>query len=257
MEQITKVIPQIKRSVLTYDEYLKQKVDSYNSLSGNLTGYDCKKCLNRGYFMKIINGDESMVACDCMKKREALIRLKNSGLAGSIKEKTFSSFEANQSFQQHIKSEAVKFVKSYKGKWFFIGGQNGCGKTHICTAIAGQLLKFGESVRYLLWEDDSPVLKAKVNDPEYKTLILGYQTVDVLYIDDLFKTNATEADIRLAFQILDYRDRNSLCTIISSERMIDEIYKINPAIGGRIAEMAMKINIPKDINKDYRLKRKE
>ena len=39
--------------------------------------------------------------------------------------------------------------------------------------------------------------------------------------------------------------------------MIDEIYKINPAIGGRIAEMAMKINIPKDINKDYRLKRKE
>lgn len=97
-----------------------------------------------------------------MKKREALIRLKNSGLAGSIKEKTFYSFEANQSFQQQIKSEAVKFVKSYKGKWFFIGGQNGCGKTHICTAIAGQLLKFGESVRYLLWEDDSPFLKQRL-----------------------------------------------------------------------------------------------
>lgn len=45
MEQITKAIPQIKRSVLTYEEYLKQKVDFYNSLSGNLTGYDCKKCL--------------------------------------------------------------------------------------------------------------------------------------------------------------------------------------------------------------------
>ena len=68
MEQITKVIPQIKRSVLTYDEYLKQRLILTIRLSGNLTGYDCKKCLNRGYFMKIINGDESMVACDCMKK---------------------------------------------------------------------------------------------------------------------------------------------------------------------------------------------
>ncbi len=257
MEQIMKVIPQIKRSVLTYEEYLKEKVNFYNSISGGLTGYDCKKCLNRGYFAKIIDGNESMVACDCIKKREALIRLKSSGLAGSIKEKTFSSFETTEIFQQYIKSEAVKFVKSYKGRWFFIGGQNGCGKTHICTAIAGQLLKSGESVRYLLWEDDAPVLKSKVNDPEYKTLISAYQTVDVLYIDDLFKTSATEADIRLAFQILDYRNRNSLCTIISSERMIDEIYKVNPAIGGRIAEMAMKINIPKDVNKDYRLKRKE
>ena len=73
MEQITKVIPQIKRSVLTYDEYLKQKVDSYNSLSGNLTGYDCKKCLNRGYFMKIINGDIVRVIAGKDKGKEGKV----------------------------------------------------------------------------------------------------------------------------------------------------------------------------------------
>ena len=99
-----------------------------------------------------------------------------------------------------------------------------------------------------------PALKSKVNEPEYKSLISEYQKTEVLYIDDLFKSNPTEADIRIAFQLLDYRNRNRLCTVISSERMIDEIYKINPAIGGRIIENSIKINIPKDKRKDYRLK---
>lgn len=254
MKQIAKFISQNKYPALSYEEHLKNKVDFYNSTPGTLTGYNCKKCLNRGFIVEIQNNKEAMIQCECMEKRRALKRLKDSGISGSIKEKTFSSFIDTEDFQKNIKFQAAEFVKSYKGKWFFIGGQNGCGKTHICTAIVGQLLKIGKSVRYLLWEEDVPILKSKVNEPEYKSLISDYQQTDVLYIDDLFKSNATEADIRIAFQLLDYRSRNRLCTVISSERMSDEIYKINPAIGGRIIEKSTVINIPKDKRKDYRLK---
>ena len=254
MKRISELISQTKNSAISYEEHLKNKVDFYNSISGTLTGYNCKKCLNRGNIAIIQDGKEVLIQCECMEKRRTLKRLKDSGIAGSIKEKTFLSFIDDEDFQKNIKLKAAEFVKFHKGKWFFIGGQSGCGKTHICTAIVGQLLKIGKSVRYLLWEDDVPALKTKVNEPEYKSLISEYQQTEVLYIDDLFKSTPTEADIRIAFQLLDYRNRNRLCTVISSERMTDEIYKINPAIGGRIIENSMKINIPKDKRKDFRLK---
>lgn len=254
MKQISEIISQVGNSTLSYEEHLKNKIDFYNSIHGTLTGYNCPKCLNRGVIAEVRDGKEVLIRCECMEKRKTLKRLKDSGISGSIMEKTFSSFTDDEDFQKNIKYQAMKFVKSNDRKWFFIGGQNGCGKTHICTAIVGQLLKIGKSVRYLLWEDDVPTLKSKVNEPEYKSLILEYQKTEVLYIDDLFKSNPTEADIRIAFQLLDYRNRNHLCTVISSERMTDEIYKINPAIGGRIIENSMKINISGDKRKDYRLK---
>lgn len=257
MKKLADMMQQIKRLALTYDNYLKSKVEFYNSVPGKLTGYDCKKCLNRGYIAEIRNDTEVMVKCECMKKRESLNRLKQSGIASQIMKKTFASYRTVEPFQQHIKERAAEFVMSYKGKWFFIGGQNGCGKTHICTAIAGQLLKTGLSVRYMLWVEEAPAAKAAVNEPEYKEIVSGYQKADVLYIDDLFKNSVTDADIRLAFQILDYRYRNSMCTIISSEHTLDEIYSIDKALGGRIAETAFNINIQKDSKKDYRLKMKE
>lgn len=255
MQKLADMIPKIKRLALTYDEFLKAKVDLYNSTPGKLTGYDCKKCLNRGCIAEIRNDTEVMVKCDCMKKRESLDRLKQSGIAAQIKKKTFTSYCTDELFQQQIKERAAQFVRAYKGRWFFIGGQNGCGKTHICTAITGQLLKNGLSVRYMLWVEESPVIKGMVNEPEYKEIISGYQKPDVLYIDDLFKEGATDADIRLAFQLLDYRYRNSMCTIISSEHTLDEIYGMDRALGGRIAEIALNINIPMDEKKDYRLKK--
>ncbi len=254
MQKLSEVMPKIKRPALTYDEQLKAKAEMYNSIPGKLIGYNCKKCLNRGYIAEIRNGTEVMVKCECMKKRDNLNRLKNSGIAASIKEKTFTSYIADEPFQCQIKKSAAEFVRSHNGKWFFIGGQNGCGKTHICTAVAGQLLKVGNSVRYMLWVEESPVIKGMVNELNYKEVISEYQKPDVLYIDDLFKGAATAADIRLAFQLLDYRYRNSMCSIISSEHTLDEIYCIDRALGGRIAEMSVKINIPRDKSKDYRLK---
>lgn len=254
MENLAQLIPGTKNANIDYDKYLEEKVKAYNSTTGKLTGYNCKECLNRGCIAEIKNGIEVMSECKCMKKRRALKRLQQSGLAANIRSKTFSSFKADEPFQQQIKQKASEFVRSYKENWFFIGGQNGCGKTHICTAISGQLLKLGESLSYMLWVEESTILKAKINEPEYKSLISVYQKVDVLYIDDLFKKTATSSDIRLAYQILDYRYRNSMCTIISSERLLNEIYIIDEAIGGRISETAIKINIPKNRKKDYRLK---
>ena len=166
-------------------------------------------------------------------------RLKRSGIAESIETYTFESFQTPEEWQKILKQKALKFLDE-KEKWFFVGGQVGCGKTHICTAILGEFLKKGKSARYIIWTNEIVKLKAnKMDDIAYQNLINPLLTTEVLYIDDFFKTEKgkrpSEADIKTAFEIINYRYVNpSLITIISCEKTIDDLIEIDEAIGSRI-----------------------
>lgn len=240
----------------------KTEADVMNDISGNLSAdiCDCGKCKNKGviYFM---NGDELLCKpCECMSYRDSVMKIKNSGLSESMKKYTFKSFEVVQEYQKLMKEKAANFIKN-KGRCFFVGGQIGCGKTHICTATAGYFLRHGKPVRYLQWRDDTPKIKIGISDGSSQNHIEELKKVEVLYIDDLFKNKEgaepTGADINLAFEIINYRYINSdLITIISSEKTLAELLLIDEAIGSRIAEMSEQYNISiaKDIRKNYRLK---
>ena len=79
------------------------------------------------------------------------------------------------------------------------------------TALVGGFIKLGLSVRYLVWQEDAARLKAALMDGSYATELLPYKEADVLYLDDLFKTKSgflqdvSNADVKLAFELLDYR----------------------------------------------------
>lgn len=202
------------------------------------------------------DGVEVMTECKCMKIRDTLQRIRQSGLENQLKTCTFKSFETEHEWQQRIKSAAAEFVDS-DSKGFFIGGQSGCGKTHICTAIIGKMIKQGYSARYLVWREDSTILKALVNDREYLERISEFKKADVLYIDDLFKQeNVTDADKRLAFEIIDYRIRQQLRTIISTELDENTLLRYDQGLAGRIFKLCKnyRLFVPYDINKNYRLK---
>ena len=231
-----------------------------NDTEGNLQGYDCKICHNKGivYFRQ---GDEIVSKnCDCMKVRESLARIKNSGLSNLIEKYTFDRYIIEHDFQKVVKNKAESFLKN-NAKWFFIGGQIGCGKSHICTAIVGELLKQGRQARYMQWRDDVVNLKSHANTPDYPYLMKQLQSAEVLYIDDLFKMevgkNPTSADINIAFEIINHRYVNpDLITIISSEKTISDMLKIDEAVASRICEYTgdYMINISPDIHKNYRLR---
>lgn len=254
----------------------KQRCEMMNKTKGNLNeidGYDCPLCNNRGgyYEAQLHRGYwyETFVYCKCRKVRDALSRLKKSGLKDVVHKYTFDSFTAKDSWQQKLKDAALKYCENGKEKWFFIGGQTGAGKTHICTAAAIKLLKKGYNTKYMLWRDEAVKLKAAVNDTEiYSRLIAEIKDAEVLYIDDLFKTGKdkdgkaqqpTPADINLAYEIINYRYINKLpYTIISSECTLAQLVEIDEATGGRIAEMAVQngygFSINPDVNKNHRLK---
>jgi len=220
---------------LTTEQFDKLREDSVNASVGSLDGADCDICHNKGYVASVVNGSLQTRECVCMAKRRGLKRIKDSGLSDRMAECTFKAYETPEPWQVDAKAKAESYAADSKGKWFLASGSVGSGKTHLCTAICGELLEHGKSVRYMRWRDDSVRLKSSVNDDGYESLIAPYQKCQALYIDDLFKGGATDADKKLAFQILDYRYGNrNLATIISTEKTPEELLVIDEAVGSRI-----------------------
>lgn len=250
--------------------------DGYNNESGSeheVDGYECPVCKNKGMVAEVVEEDAHYRVvyknCKCRAIRTFIRKAKASGLKDVMKNYTFAGYEANEEWQKVLKDTAMKFATDKDHTWFFVGGQSGCGKSHLCTAICTHYLKQGKNVKYMMWRDDSNYIKSVINDSvEYQQAIQSYKKVDVLYIDDLFKMGKnqqgevprpTTADVNLAFEILNYRYNNKeLVTIISSERRISDLMDIDTAVGGRIAEMTTAygyaLDIKDDAKKNYRVK---
>ena len=250
-----------------------RKIERYNAEPGHLNetdGYDCPKCKNRGSIGFLdIEGDTihpRYPECSCMAIRRSILRMKASGLENSIKDYTFKRFNVREPWQQKMVDMARRYLAEgvKDGRWLFIGGQPGCGKTHVCTAVAGKLL-YEKPLLYVVWPQISKKLKAIMYEAEeYEREIGKVETTDVLYIDDLFKPvigddgqkmRPTAADVKMAFEIINYRYINKLPTIISCEWQIGELADIDEATGSRISERSRDycMAIGRDKARNYRL----
>ena len=238
-----------------------------NEQKKEANGYHCEKCQNRGFIAKVRYEplynyyNDYYEWCDCRNIRACLRLIEQSGLSGIIKRYTLDKFKTDHSWQKFIKDSAVKYIsEGYKdGKWFLISGNSGCGKTHICTAIVREFLKQAIPVKYMVWDCEVIELNANVNTEKYHDLIEPLKRVEVLYIDDLFKpiginARPSDGEIKRAKEILDYRLRNNLVTVISTELSINEIIDIDAAVGGRIYQMTKGNSVHiTGADKNYRL----
>lgn len=224
---------------------LKMKVKGYNELTGDLKGYDCSKCRNRGKIAEI-NEDGKLVfyECSCMKIRKSLSLADASGFGKNILKMRFENFEAKEPWQIQILEAARAYGENPEG-WFLLCGQSGSGKTHICTAIGGRQLHKGHEVQYLSWRDEISSLKS-IGEPEQRQKRMEkIKTAEMLCVDDLFKGGGgmdngqpTAADVNTAFEILNYRYNNDLPTVISTEKSPQVLEKIDEALACRILESA-------------------
>lgn len=244
---------------LSADEWQRRLVEKLNSEPGSKDdGIDCPDCMNRGFYYRYAEEHGPvMVRCHCMARREAMRRIAKSGLAPAMRRMTFDTYETPNEWQQRILSAAKEYAANPEG-WFFIGGQVGAGKTHICTAIL-QELSMNYPVRYMLWRDESARIKAALNDPEGVSIMWDLKNAPVLYIDDLFKgaERPTQGDLNLAFELINYRyNDESLYTIISTEKLLDDLIRIDEAIGSRIAERSKghRIQLKPDSSRNWRTK---
>ena len=217
----------------------------------------CPECEGRGYtFWRDENGILFSKTCKCEIIRQNRKRMERSGLSGIAGRYTFESYKTAEPWQMTAKEAAERYLEDWAGKWFFIGGTSGSGKTHLCTAICVKLMEGGIPVRYMQWRADIPPIKAIVNDADrYKKAIEPLKNVKALYIDDFLKGKPSEGDLNVAFELINHRyiDQRKI-TIISSEMTLDKIIKWDEATGGRIAERAEDFTFNLSGKKNWRLK---
>lgn len=204
----------------------------------DLGNVDCPKCHNMGVIVYTRDGIQYSRECECMAQRRSIRRIQKSGISDLLDRYTFDAYQAEDQSRKQIKKIATDFAETDYG-WFMIAGQSGSGKTHICTAICKRLMERGNDVYYMSWRDESRRLKALINSDEIDEQLDRLKRVRVLYIDDFLKGGYSEADLRLAFEIINSRYNNrALRTIISSELGLKDLFDIDEAMAGRIYERA-------------------
>ncbi|MBE5782506.1 MAG: hypothetical protein E7329_04225 [Clostridiales bacterium] len=215
---------------------------------------------------ELIDGYHFVTPCRCAEASAAKRKMEESGLSQFMKDRTFDTFRIAKPFQQEMARTAAAFVQDYLNAdpfkprlWLFLGGQSGSGKTHLCTAVLNQLLNESIPCLYVSWLEESRRLKSRINETDYGEMIGKMLHTPVLYIDDLFKskdkTPPTDADIKVAFDIINGRYVKGNATIISSEWTLPELIAQDEAIGSRIKERSTSyaLSISQDSTKNYRL----
>lgn len=232
--------------------------------------YKCPKCEDTGVIFGKLDEDHSCVTfCDCQKARQAERLMEMSGLGDALKEQTFDSYIITGPEGENIKATARHYADALihpendqgKKPWLYVGGNPGAGKSHICTAVCGELLKHNIPVRYMQWNEEARRFKAFINGPELDDLLEPYLDSPVLYIDDLFKCasgrlSCTDSDIRLAFSILNTRYLRDLPTIISCEwELLKDLMPADEGLFSRVYERARGyvIRIARDVKYNYRI----
>lgn len=233
--------------------------------------YSCAECCDTGWVRFMQDGYSYSRECDCVKARKAKGLMIKSGLGDALEQQTFDSFVVENDMQKQIKDTARHYLDALfsmpsdaqRKPWLYISGNPGCGKTHICTAVCGELLRGGMEVVYMQWLAEARRLKSYINEPDFDRLVERYTDCAVLYVDDLFKQTwtgkpiLTEADVKMAFAILNDRYLRNMPTIISSEWSLGSLMEADEGVFSRVYERCKEhtVHVPRDAKYNYRITR--
>lgn len=267
MQKLSAILPTNSAELHTepkwppWKEQCFQEAQRLNAAQGSLRGYNCSICRNKGYIFqaKYIDNQEdwyvNAVPCQCSGYRNTKRREVNSGLGEQLKD--IKTFVTAEKWQRGMKEKADKFPKQDKARCFFVGGQSGAGKTHICKALAKEMVSQVDSFVYARWPEECKKQTNFADEARFGRLE-ELKNVHLLYIDDFlkqFQGQNTRAEVALAYEIIEARYTNMRgITIISSELLLNQIFAVDTAIGRRISEMSgeFRIDISADENKIYK-----
>ena len=97
-------------------------VESYNNEQGDMEGYDCPICKNKGMVAFLKDGQDYYRNCTCLDIRKANKMQAASGLEMLLAKHTFDNYKATEQWQQYTLDKAKEFADKKDG-WFFLGGR--------------------------------------------------------------------------------------------------------------------------------------
>ena len=172
--------------------------------------------------------------------------MKQSELSEAFQRLSFANFEHENRPAEIV--EMLKLAFAYKKNFCTIRknrenslmllGQPGAGKTHLLSAVANALLADLVEVIYFPFVEGFNSLRDNFDLLEQKLETL--KRCDVLFIDDLFKgrSQPTPFQLEQMFAVINYRYMYNLPLLVSSERSLDDLERLDEGIGSRLRDMA-------------------
>ena len=156
---------------------------------------------------------------------EFIRKVKKSGLTEAQANKTLATYENTTPETTVAKALAILAAKNNKS--LILAGNSGSGKTHLGIGIAIEAMKNDRQALVINAPEMLDNLRRAAREHTgFFELMQKYKDVSCLVLDDLGKERSTEASNDYLYQIIDYRYRHGLQTIVTTNALKPEdIYK--------------------------------
>lgn len=217
---------------------MTKEKDSKNSksLKGDCKDEKCQCVVCKGTeFVEMEDGRYRF--CDCYYRKMSEKRIEKSGLKEVFDSFRFDNFIVGDESTRKAKQQAIEFAEKTDSSGLLVVGRSGSGKSHLCIAICSELIKKSKDVLFVNYLELVDSIKRYSLDQEERIKAMRkVQSVEVLYIDDLFKKKYSDADVAIIYEIMNHRNLSHKVTIITSEMDVKMLLSLDEATAGRIIE---------------------
>ena len=222
-------------------------------------GPDCAYCQNRRFVLDAQGNLKPCPECGVAQARKVDAMRAFSSLTGNAMQQTFFNYRTTfhgqeDDFLRDCLEAAESFAEHPDGRWLVMWGERGNGKSHLCAAVANHLSNSGTPTLFLTMPDLLASLKqlmdlqANTDQESYSGRMKTIKTVPVLILDDLGAEAASSWSDAILFEILDFRYRNRLPTMIVTNCPLDEF---DPRITSRLQDTDF-VTVVENRAPDYR-----
>lgn len=193
----------------------------------------------------------------CYDRQHAAKNRLASGLPEELKDRTLNNFTYSDPWQRQALEAAVSFAKNPAGL-IFLGGQSGCGKSHLAAGIIQYVSKSGSQPPiYYSWPELLAAVRRSSRD--WKAADVRETLKDckaVVVLDDFLaapNSRPTTTALETAFEIISARTTNKCPTVLASPYTAEKINDLYSVLFKKIIRAAGKrlISIDPDETKDY------
>lgn len=207
--------------------------------------------------------------CKCREQIRMENKITSAGIPEAFKHAKVLGFKTdiyksqfNRDAALLAKEVASNFVEKFeeiahRGKGLYFSSKTkGSGKTRLASSIANALIKLHKCNVLFVKANDIALQVRKTyqknSEISEDDVLKVFREVEILVIDDLAVDDKTGFSEDLLGKILDFRMDKQLITIITSNRLVDELESFYPKgiIGSRVRKMCYEVIMPEESVRD-------
>lgn len=182
-----------------------------------------------------------------------------SSRSSQSQQQTFDNFKTSfkgedDEFLAECYQDARDFAAHPDNRWLVLWGERGSGKSHLCAAVDNDLNNTGRPSLFITMPDliaslrQAMDLQSNTEQESYSGRMNAFKTAPVLILDDLGAETGSAWSDGVLFEILDYRYRNRLPTMIATNVNPDNF---DPRIASRMQDTSLSVII-ENASPDFR-----